>query len=76
VLYVLPGLFVAEEGRYVDENGVAEVLEFVGMDFQIVGIGRRAVEADGLQALGNAALEARPLASLSRSPMSDSFPRR
>ena len=56
---VLPHRRVAEKRRHVDQNGVEQLREFVGVRFEVVRIARIAVDARVLHPLPDAAIECR-----------------
>src|SRR5262249_47764432 len=52
---------IPEEGRDVDEDGVEKVWELVRVDFEVVGVGGEAFDAQNLHAAEDAAHQTRAL---------------
>lgn len=48
--HVLPGVLVAKKSRHINQNGIEEFAEFVGMDFEIIHVVGKAIHADQLHA--------------------------
>src|SRR5262249_23299498 len=57
----LPGRRIAEEARHVDEDGVEEDGELLGVDLEVVAVGLEAGDADGLHAAQHSPHQARAL---------------
>src|SRR5262249_32258897 len=57
----LPGLGIAEERGDIDENGVEELTELLGMHLEVVAVLGNGLDIDLLHAPRDAALERGPL---------------